>query len=39
MRFKSRRVLEGANVEFVGIFERNLRFVGIGFVIRATIYS
>ena len=27
MRFKSRRVLEGANIEFVGIFERNLRFV------------
>ena len=25
MRFKSRRVLEGANIEFVGIFERNFR--------------
>src|SRR5438270_485768 len=27
MRFKSRCTLEGANIDFVGIFERNLRFV------------
>jgi hypothetical protein len=28
MRFKSRRMLESANTEFVGIFERNLGFIG-----------
>ena len=27
MRFKSRCMLEGANIELVGIFERNLRFI------------
>lgn len=38
-RLKSRRMLESANIEFVAIFERNLRFLGDSFVIRISVYS